>query len=642
MTSACGGGFNTPSGPVVGSPGGGDPPPLRLVDVHLSVTLPVQKGGIRPNYLSPKTASLVIQLVSVDGNGATGVNANTVNTVAKARGCKSNGSNLVCSATISGSPGHDVFGVTTYGLVDASGPVLSVGTVAATIGSGGGAVGISDRLSLSLDGVIAALKLSILPDAGKRGQRLTAKLSLAAYDAAGAQIVGPGEFYEPISLTIEGDVPNAFRLHDGDASGTELTIRKPPSGLTMSYDGDSQAAPVTLQATVGGPSSVQTSADFALHGKVPPPPVGTIYALNLGSNDGQGATITEYDGKAKGNVAPSRTLSLSSKLYARGIAVDSHGNIYVGYFDNEFGFQPTNGLPDKGNEIAIYAPGASGSDQPQAIIATDKATKTELFPLFMSFDSTGRLVTYGATTVNGNGGNDAVLTYAEGSKGATAPQHGWDFNTPQISYAGPTGLALDAKDNFYVNGALHTTLGPNYGLYVASASDIGNPNADPARTIPWDSTTKLQQGLTTGVALAASGEILIGNSVTAGSGSSTSCQGGVNVYSSGAGGGVTDQPPLHSLTLEGVFTNNSECVSARYPLSAFFPSIAIYGSTLFVADDFNNAIAAFPADGRGAVKASLQITGSATQLNAPIALAITSSGRAKARPASPFHALHAQ
>jgi hypothetical protein len=642
VTSACGGGFNTPSGPVVGSPGGGDPPPLHLVDVHLSVTLPVQKGKIRPNYLSPKTASLVIQLVSVDGTGVTGVNAQTINTVTKARRCKGAGASLVCSATISGSPGHDIFTVTTYGLVDASGPVLSVGTVAGTIGSGGGAVGISNRLSLSLDGVIAALKLSILPNAGKRGERLTAKLSLTAYDAAGAQIVGPGEFYEPISLTIEGDVQEAFRLHDGLASGTELTIRKPPSGLTMSYDGDAQAAPVTLQASVGGPSSVQTSAGFALHGKVPPPPVGTIYALNLGSNDGQSATVTEYDGKAKGNVAPLRTLALSSKLYARSIAIDSNGSIYVGYFDNEFGFQPTNGLPDKGNEIAIYAPDASGNDQPEAIIAADKPTKTELFPLFMAFDSTGRLVTYGATTVDGNGGNDAVLTYSAASKGATAPQHGWDFNTPQISYAGPTGLALDAKDDFYVNGALHTTLGPNYGLYVAAASDIGNPNADPARTIPWDSTTKLQQGLTTGVALASSGEILIGNSVTQGSGSSTSCQGGVNVYSSGAGGGVTDQPPLRSLTLEGVFTSNSECVSTRYPLSAFFPSIAIYGPSLFVADDFNNAIAAFPADGRGAVKASLQITGSATQLHAPIALAITSSGRAKPRPAYPFHALHAQ
>ena len=88
------------------------------------------------------------------------------------------------------------------------------------------------------------------------------------------------------------------------------------------------------------------------------PPVGTIYALNFGAT-GQGATITEYDGKDKGNASPLRTLSLDKKLYAVSLAVDSNGNIYVGYFDNSMGYNPANGSPDPGNEIAIYAPNAS-------------------------------------------------------------------------------------------------------------------------------------------------------------------------------------------------------------------------------------------------------------------------------------------
>ena len=77
-------------------------------------------------------------------------------------------------------------------------------------------------------------------------------------------------------------------------------------------------------------------------------------------------------------------------------------------------------------------------------------------------------MTYGATAVDGNGGSDAALTYAAGSAGAAAPLHGWNFASPTIRYAGPTGLALDAAGNFYVNGALHTSLGPSYGLFVAS------------------------------------------------------------------------------------------------------------------------------------------------------------------------------
>jgi hypothetical protein len=641
MTVACGG-TNTPFGPVVGSPGGGDPPPTHFVAVHLTVTIPPLKSGLRPDYLSPKTHSLTIELVLVDGKGVTGINPTTVNTIANSRGCKPQGADLVCNATISGSPGHDVFAVSTYAGLNATGDVLSVGSAKATVSSGGGGLGISNRLSLALDGVVASLRVSIDPDKGKRGHQMTSRVSLAAYDGAGAEIVGPSDYLEPITLAIQGDTNHAFRLNDGKRSGDALSIVKPAAGITLAYDGNKEASPVAIQATISGSSGISASSQFKLTGKVPPPPVGTIYALNLGTDDGHAATITEYDGKAQGNAAPARTLSLSSKLYARSIAVDSSGDLYVGYFDNEFGFSAGTGMPDSHNEIAIYAPGASGNAAPKATIVADPKTKTTLFPLFIAFDSSGRLVTYGATDVDKNTG-DAVLTYAAGSTGPAAPEYGWNFNDPAISYSGPTGLALDSSGNFYVNGALHSALGPSYGLFVASAADIGNPDANAARTIPWDSTTELEQGQTTEVALSASGEILVGNTVTQGSGSSTSCQARVNVFAAGASGGETDNPPLRVLTLDGVSTGDSECASSRDPSVPFYPAISLYGATLFVADDFNNAIAAFASDASGTVKPSLRIAGSATELNAPIALVITSpSGRAKPRPAYPFHALHSQ
>jgi hypothetical protein len=639
ITIACGG-TNTPFGPIVGFGGGGDPPPIRLVGVRLTVTIPPLGSGPRANYLSTTPQSLEIELVSVDGKGVSGVNPTTMNTVPKGRGCKLQGREVVCSATISGSPGHDVFAVSTYAGADATGQVLSVGSVNATVSSGGGGLGISNRLSLALDGVIASLKVSLDPAKGKRGERMTSRVSLAAYDGAGAEIVGPSDYLEPITLAIQGDSNRAFRISDGKRSGDALSIVKPTAGITLAYDGNTQASPVAVQASVSGPSGITASANFSLSGKPPPPPVGTIYALNLGSNGGRSATVTEYDGKAQGNAAPARTLSLSSKLYARSIAVDSSGDLYVGYFDNEYGFSAGTGLPDSHNEIAIYASGASGNAQPKAEIEADKKTKTALFPLFIDFDSTGRMVTFGATTVDKNTG-DAVLTYAAGSTGPAAPQHGWNFYDPDITYAGPTGLALDSNGNFYVNGALHTSLGPSYGLFVASAADIGNPAANAARTIPWDSTTGLQPGQTTEVALSTSGEIFVGNAVTQGSGSSTSCQARVNVFAAGAGGGKTDSPPLRVLTLDGISTDNSECTSSRDSLVPFFPAITLYGPTIFVADDFNNAVAAFAADASGTVKPSLRIAGSATELNAPIALVITSaSGGAKPRPAYPFHAHH--
>lgn len=636
ILAGCGGGSNLPNGSVVNSPGGSGPPPTRLVDVKVVVTVPRGSGrNVRPDYVSVNTQSLAIQLVSVDGGGVTGVNATIVNTTAHARGCKTQSDATVCTATAEGSPGQDVFAVTSYAATNATGSVLSVGTVQAKIAGNGGHVPISNTLSLTLEGVIASLKLSLSPNSAKRGTASKSTVALTAYDATRAQIVGPSDFASPVALTIQGDSQNAFTLHAGGKAGSSLSIVKPTSNITLAYDGNPEASPVTIQANVD-PPGISANAGFKLRGKQPPPPVGTIYALNFGPTTGYGqsATVTEYDGKAKGNATPVRTLQLSAKLYARSIAVDSVGNLYVGYLDNSLGFSPSNGTPDAGNEIAVYAPKASGNARPTAVLTADKATKTALFPLFMSFDPAGDLVTYGATAVDGNGGNDAVLTYLPGSSGAAPPAHGWDFASPTIRYAGPTGLALDASGNFYVNGALHTPLGPSYGLFVASASDVGNPTANPARTIPWDTISKLTPGLTTNVGLDESGEPFIANVALQGSGSSTACQGRANVFAAGASG--SSVKPLRILTFDGVFVQSPQCDSPRNPLVPFFPSVTLYGATLFVADDFNNAISAFPANAHGNVKPSLRIAGTATGLNAPIALVITSvSGGAEAPPAHP-------
>jgi hypothetical protein len=632
---ACGGG-GMPVGSVVNSPGGGSTsPPTQLVNVSVTVTVPARnkQKGIRSQYVSVNTESLVIQLAAVNGNGVTGVNPTTIDTLPRVHGCTVNAGATICRGTASGSPGDDVFAVTAYGGTNATGSLLSVGTAQAKIASNGGNLDITNSLPLSLDGVIASLKVSVSPNSAKRGKAAKAAISLLAFDASGAQIVGPSDYATPISLQIQGDTENAFLLHAGRRSGSSLTIVKPTSGMTMTYDGNAQASPVTIAASVDGSGSTGAEANFSLRGKTPPPPVGTIYALNLGTRNGQAATVTEYDAKARGNAAPERTLQLSSKLYARGIAVDPSGNLYVGYFDNALGFSPTNGAPDKGNEIAIYAAGASGSASPSAFITADKTTQTTLFPQFMAFDPTGDLVTYGATSVDGNGGNDAVLIYSSGSTGPAAPSQAWSFGSPALYYSGPTGLALDSSGNFYVNGALHTELGPSYGLFVAPAQDVGEPGISASRTIPWDSTTQLGTQSTTNVSLDSSGEVFIANSVIAGSGSSASCQGRANVFAAGSGGGTTDVPPLRTLTLGTVYTTNAQCDSSTNPLVPYFPSITLYGTTLFVADDFNNAVDEFRSASHGNVQPTLQIAGAATDLSAPIAVVITSnSARVETRP----------
>jgi len=633
VLSGCGGSPNTPSGSVVGAPGGSDPPPTQLVAVKLTLTVPSSGRGMRPDYISPNTASASVQLASVNGGGVSGVNASIVNTAPKSPNCKAESGATVCTATISGSPGSDVFTVTTYDGLNATGSVLSAGTASAQIAKGGGGLPINNAMSIDIGGFIAKLTIGVSPNHVKRGTPATAAVSLRAFDATGAQIAGGADYQSPIAVSIQGDSTGSFSLYAPGQSGPSLTIPKPTSNITLKYDGNSQAASVTLSATSSGNTGVNTP--FALEGHKPPPPPGTIYALNLGTNDGLGATVTEYKGDATGNVAPLRTLNLNAKLYARNIAVDSAGNLYVGYFSTATGLSASTGLPASGNVVAIYAPGANGNDPPTATLVASTSTSTLLFPLFEALNPSDGLTVFGATSVDKNSG-DAVLTYANDASGPATPQDGFNFAFPaaiEFANALPTGLAVDTAGNVYYNGAVVGFGGAvSYGVYIAPVADIGNPQGNPSRTIPWNSDSQLTPFETTNVGLDSSSEILVGNEAVNLSGS-VSCQGKVNVFTAGTGSSQSDKP-LRVLTLDGVFTKNPSCAPFSGPLSSYFPEIALYGSTLFAADAFNNAIASFSSAHGGTIKALHRINGSATGLNAPIAVFVakSSSGPALAGP----------
>ena len=404
---------------------------------------------------------------------------------------------------------------------------------------------------------------------------------------------------------------------------------KPTSGITLTYDGNKQASPVTVQATRRRTELDRAhSAHFALHGKQPPPPVGTIYALNLGSNDGLGATVTEYDGKAKGNAAPERTLQLSSKLYARSIAVDPKGNLYVGYFDNEFGFSPSNGTArrrQRGRDLRAGRERQRAADR-RARRRTAKRS-TALFPLFMSFDPSGDLVTYGATNVDGNGGNDAVLTYAvrqlrgrrrrrtagasRRRRSATPARPGSRSTAPATSTS--TARCTRRSDS-------------QYGLFVASAADIGNPQANPARTIPWDTTTKLTPGSRRNVSLDSSGEIFIAQHARSRQRQLDGLPRARERLRRRRRRRNDRRPAAaRCSSLDGVFTQNvRRATRPRDPRAAFFPAIRSTARRSSSRTISTTPIDAFAA-GRERQRQTdrCRIAGSATQLNAPIALVIT-------------------
>ena len=633
--AACSGAPNTPQGSVVGTGGGGPiPPPTQLVNASITVVVPApatnrRAGTMRPSYLSAHMQSLVIEVSTSNGVSVTGANATSINTYPRAKNCARKSTPFQCTGTTLASPGQDVFNVTTFAGPNGTGSVLSAGTVNAHIGGGGGAVTLDSSNTPLLGGIVARLTLSTNPTSIPRGKPATVPIQLQAFDAAGAAIQGRSDYQSPVTLTIQGDSGNAFTIQGAGTPGPSVVLNKPSTSLALVYDGNAQASSVTLQANSSGPNQVSANAPFVLQGTPPPPPPGTIFALNAGTKFGQGATVTVYDGSATGNVAPKRTLSLDAKLYARSIAVDATGNLYVGYLDSQYGANSQTGAPDKGNEIAVFAPGASGNATPKAVI-TAGGSSTLMWPVAMAFDPQGDLVTYGSTTVDGNAG-DAVIAYAPGSSGAATPAHAWAFSSPTLFYSvpGPNALALDASGNFYLGGALKVAPNTVYGVFVNPASAASNPASSPARTIPYSGkNTQVVADETGNVALDSSGEIFVSNILLS---NTLSCQARANVFAAGTSGGTTDVAPLRIITLAGVTTTNPFCYNPRNnPLFGYYPFETVYGLQIFVADEFNNAVDVFAGSNAGTVNPTQAIAGSSTGLNTPIGVVVSPLTNAKA------------
>ncbi|HUO05001.1 MAG TPA: NHL repeat-containing protein [Candidatus Binataceae bacterium] len=178
---------------------------------------------------------------------------------------------------------------------------------------------------------------------------------------------------------------------------------------------------------------------------------------NIYVTDYQGAVLVFAAG-SHGDVSPTSKVSGTitgadgTGLSApEGIAVDSHGNIYV-----------TNSKTDT---INIYPAGSNGqkapnnaaecaSDGPNATICGSKA---ELHtPKGIAIDANGNIYV-------ANYGNDSVTVYAQGSHGNAAPRA---IVTGDATGIGdPWGIVLDSSGNLYVANSSNS----EPGLFVADS-----------------------------------------------------------------------------------------------------------------------------------------------------------------------------
>ncbi|HEY0395794.1 MAG TPA: hypothetical protein VGD01_14945 [Candidatus Elarobacter sp.] len=205
LAAGCGGGGGTSATPPV-APQGVQPQGMAsVVFTMIWNSSTPQSAKRRPQYV-PATA----HSVSVSVNGGT---AQYLNSPAS-------------TITIDAPVGTDTFTFQTYDEQNGQGNVLSRATVTKTI-----VAGAANSVSATLNGVVASATVSLSNPSPNAGVPATVNVNVAAKDADGNTIVGPGEYSVPIHLAISDSTSS------GTLSLSTNSLANPATTATLTYNG---------------------------------------------------------------------------------------------------------------------------------------------------------------------------------------------------------------------------------------------------------------------------------------------------------------------------------------------------------------------------------------------------------------------
>ena len=274
--TACSGGSGGGALPV--SAGGGGPSVPQSLPV--TFTMNWSSGSVtssstrKPQYV-PATA----RSISIAVNGGTPQYLNAPLTT------------VVVDAPV----GTDTFAFSTYDVQNGSGSVLSRASVTKAIISG-----VANTVTAVLNGVISTLTVTLSNAAPNAGAPATVNVNVAAQDADGNVIVGPGDYESPIQLTVS----------DPTLSLSTNVLPNSSAAATLTYNGGTLAT-AELDATVTGYVSTRAYAMFA------PTPTFYQYSIPVPANKPQWIAagsdgnmwFTESPGNAIARITPAGTVT---------------------------------------------------------------------------------------------------------------------------------------------------------------------------------------------------------------------------------------------------------------------------------------------------------------------------------------------
>ena len=254
---------------------------MRLISLAIVAGLAACSGGGGARAVPPaggqqstsnQMASVTFTMHWTDGTQSVTRNPRYVPATALSVSVSVNGGvpqylNAPASTIVIDAPvGTDTFVFQTYDQPNGQGNVLSRASVTKTV-----VIGTANTVAAVLDGVVASVAISLSNPAPNAGVPATVNVNVAARDADGNTIVGPGNYSVPIHLAI----------NDSTASGTlslsTNNLTSPATTATLTYNGGTLNSglpggpPATITANGTGISSV--SAAFT--------PTPTFYQFSI-------------------------------------------------------------------------------------------------------------------------------------------------------------------------------------------------------------------------------------------------------------------------------------------------------------------------------------------------------------------------
>jgi streptogramin lyase len=328
--TACGGGGGgaaavTHTSPVTvatNAPGTGTGQATFRIDTGAPATSATARTG---QFVSPSTASATISL-----QGATTPIA-TINITPTTAGCTTTATGATqCVITLAVPAGQQSFTIATYDAANGAGHLLSTAAVTFTI-----VQNATNTIAIVLNGVVATAKVVLATTSVVAGTAAVIPVTVAAYDAAGNIIVGPGMYSTPITLT-NSDTSGVTTLSATQITGPGST------NVALSYNGQSVNA-ATITPSIN--NAAGSAAIFSPGGY-------GIAQIELPASFGAGeALATGADGNlwiaAQNTIGYTSTTGTSMQVFGTGnglptgnyyaLAAGSDGNMWFGTSGGDIG-----------------------------------------------------------------------------------------------------------------------------------------------------------------------------------------------------------------------------------------------------------------------------------------------------------------